>query len=109
MAAVSKTHASQQGKMGNLDFSSRSAERSARAVCEPRVGPSELQTRSSHLYIACVQTSPPGGDVCTQANLYKVALIHKVHEVALIQVVRKRVSFQDRKNENTPKFPSIKI
>ena len=30
-------------------------------------------------------------------------------EVALRQVVRKRVSFQDRKNENTPKFPSIKI
>ena len=26
-----------------------------------------------------------------------------------IKVVRKRVSFQDRKNENTPKFPSIKI
>ena len=30
-------------------------------------------------------------------------------EVALIQVVRKRVGFQDRKNENTSKFPSIKI
>ena len=29
-------------------------------------------------------------------------------EVALIQVVRKRVGFQDRKNENTSKFPSIK-
>ena len=89
MAAVSKTHASQQGKMGNLDFSSRSAERGARAVCEPRVGPSELQTRSSHLY--------------------KVALIHKVYEVALIQVVRKRVSFQDRNSERTTKFPIIKI
>ena len=25
------------------------------------------------------------------------------------QVVRKQVSFQDRKKENTPKFPSIKI
>ena len=25
------------------------------------------------------------------------------------RVVRKRVSFQDRKNENTPKFPSIEI
>ena len=24
---------------------------SARAVCEPRVGPSEQQTRSSHLYL----------------------------------------------------------
>ena len=30
-------------------------------------------------------------------------------KVALIQVVRKRVSFQDSKNENTPKFLSIKI
>ena len=28
-------------------------------------------------------------------------------EVALRQVVRKQVSFQDRKKENTPKFPSI--
>ena len=85
-------------RIRNLDVSSQSAERSefiissranARAVCELRVGPSELQTRSSHLY--------------------KVALIHKVHEVALIKVVRKRVSFQDRQNENTPKFPGIKI
>ena len=32
-----------------------------------------------------------------------------LNEVALFQVVRKRVSFQDRKNENKPKFPSIKI
>ena len=32
-----------------------------------------------------------------------------LNEVALCQVVRKRVSFQDRKNENKPKFPSIKI
>ena len=31
------------------------------------------------------------------------------HEVALIQVVRKRVRFQDHMNESTPKFPSIKI
>ena len=31
-----------------------------------------------------------------------------LNEVALIQVARKRVGFQDRKNENTPKFPSIK-
>ena len=34
---------------------------------------------------------------------------HILNEVALIQVVRKRLSFQDRKNENTPKFPSIKL
>ena len=27
----------------------------------------------------------------------------------LEKVVRKRVSFQDRENENTPKFPSIEI
>ena len=33
----------------------------------------------------------------------------KVNEIALIQVVRKRVRFQDRMNESTPKFPSIKI
>ena len=32
-----------------------------------------------------------------------------LNEVALFQVVRKRVSFQDRKNENKPKFPTIKI
>ena len=31
-----------------------------------------------------------------------------LNEVALIQVARKRVGFQDRKNENTSKFPSIK-
>ena len=32
-----------------------------------------------------------------------------LNEVALIQVVRKQASLQDRKNKNTPKFPSIKI
>ena len=32
-----------------------------------------------------------------------------LNEVALIQVVGKRVSFQYRNNENTPKSPSIKI
>ena len=32
-----------------------------------------------------------------------------MNEAALTQVVRKRVGFQDRKKENTPKFPSIKI
>ena len=31
------------------------------------------------------------------------------NEVALIQVVRKRVIFQDRRNKNNPKFRSIKI
>ena len=41
---------------------------------------------------------------------YKKALkVQILNEVALMQVVRKRVGFQDRKNENTPKFPSIKI
>ena len=44
------------------------------------------------------------------SEIYKKALkVQILNEVALIQVVRKRVSFQDRKNENTPKFPSIKI
>ena len=43
-------------------------------------------------------------------EIYKKALkVQILNEVALIQVVRKRVSFQDRKNENTPKFPSIEI
>ena len=32
-----------------------------------------------------------------------------LNEVALIPVVRKGVSLQDPKNENTPDFPSIKI
>ena len=44
------------------------------------------------------------------SEIYKIALkVQTLNEVALRQVVRKRVSFQDRKNENTPKFPSIKI
>ena len=44
------------------------------------------------------------------SEIHKKALkVQILNEVALIQVVRKRVSFQDRKNENTPKFPSIKI
>ena len=30
-------------------------------------------------------------------------------KVALRRVMRKQVSFEDRKKENTPKFPSIKI
>ena len=37
--------------------------------------------------------------------IYKKALeVQILHEVALRQVVRKRISFQDRKNENTPKY-----
>ena len=44
------------------------------------------------------------------SEIYKKALkVQILNEVALIQVVRKPVGFQDRKNENTPKFPSIKI
>ena len=39
----------------------------------------------------------------------KVQKVQILNEVSLIQVERKRVSFQDRKNENTPKFPTIKI
>ena len=43
-------------------------------------------------------------------EIYKKALEFQIlNEVALIQVVRKRLSFQDHKNENTPKFPSVKI
>ena len=42
--------------------------------------------------------------------MYKKALkVQILNEVSLIQVERKRVSFQDRKNEKTPKFPDIKI
>ena len=44
------------------------------------------------------------------SEIYKKALTDQIFkEVALIQVVRKRVTFQDRNNENTPKFRSIKI
>ena len=39
----------------------------------------------------------------------KALKVQILNEVVLTQVVRKRVSFQDRKNENTPKFPSIEI
>ena len=39
------------------------------------------------------------------SEIYKNALkVQILNEVALIQVVRKRISFQDRKNENTPKY-----
>ena len=44
------------------------------------------------------------------SEIYKKALKVQIsNEVAFIQVLRKRVSFQDPKNENTPKFRSIKI
>ena len=39
-------------------------------------------------------------------NLLKVQILN---EVALRRVVKKRVRFQDRKKENTPKFPSNEI
>ena len=43
------------------------------------------------------------------SEIYKIALkVQILNEVALIQVMRKRVNFQDRKNENVLKFPSIK-
>ena len=43
------------------------------------------------------------------SEIYKKALKVQIwNEVAFIQVVRKRFGFQDNKNENTPKFPSIK-
>ena len=43
-------------------------------------------------------------------EIYKKALkVHILNDVALVQVVRKPVSFQDRKNESTPKFPNIEI
>ena len=44
------------------------------------------------------------------SEIYEKALkVQILNEVALIQLVRKRVGFEDRKNENTPKFPSNKI
>ena len=44
------------------------------------------------------------------SETYKKALkVQILNDVALRQVVRKPVSFQNRKNENTPKFPSIEI
>ena len=43
------------------------------------------------------------------SEIYKKALkVQILNEVVLIQVVRKRVSFQDRKNKNTPKFLASK-
>ena len=44
------------------------------------------------------------------SEIYKKALkVQILSKVALVQMVRKRVSFQDRENENTPKFPSTEI
>ena len=44
------------------------------------------------------------------SEIYKKALkVQILSEVALVQVVRKRVSFQDRENENTPKFRCTEI
>ena len=44
------------------------------------------------------------------SEIYKKALkVQILNDVALIQVVRKRVSFQDRKNKNIPEFLSIEI
>ena len=45
---------------------------------------------------------------CRFRAIQKALKVKILNEGALIQVVRKRVSFQDRKNENAPKFPSIK-
>ena len=42
-------------------------------------------------------------------DVQKSAKSQILNEVSLLQMVRKRVSFQDRKEENTPKFPSIEI
>ena len=42
-------------------------------------------------------------------DIQKSVKVQILNDVALIQVVRTRVSFQDSKSENTPKFPSTKI
>ena len=48
--------------------------------------------------------------VVSEIHVYKKALkVQILNEVALRQVVRKQVSFKDRENENTPKFPGIEI
>ena len=41
-------------------------------------------------------------------DIQKSAKSQIQNKVALRQVVRKRVSFQDRERENTPKFPAAK-
>ena len=44
------------------------------------------------------------------SEIFKKALkVQILSEVALAQMVRKRVSFKDRESEGTPKFPSIEI
>ena len=44
------------------------------------------------------------------SEIYKKGLkVQILSEVALVQVVRKRVSFQDCENENTPKFRCTEI
>ena len=44
------------------------------------------------------------------SEIYKKALkVQILSEAALVQVVRKRVSFQDRENENTSKFRCTEI
>ena len=42
-------------------------------------------------------------------DMQKALKVQILNKVALRQVVRKWISFQDRKKENTPKFLSIKI
>ena len=42
-------------------------------------------------------------------DIQKSAKSQDLNKVALRQVLRKQVVFQDRKNENTPNFPSIEI
>ena len=45
-----------------------------------------------------------------RSAMYKRALKVKIsNKVALRQVLRKQVGFQNRKNKNTPNFPSIEI
>ena len=44
------------------------------------------------------------------SEIYKKGLkVQILNEIALTQLVRKRVSFQDCKNENAPKCSSIEI
>ena len=47
--------------------------------------------------------------MCVSEIYKKVLKVQILSKVALVQMVRKRVSFQDRENENTPKFPSTEI
>ena len=47
--------------------------------------------------------------MCVSEICKKTLKVQILSEVALVQVVRKRVSFQDRENENTPKFSCTEI